>query len=65
MAERFKQQNDQKNCVEEDEGKEVLVIAVTQAIVYERTMMVKVLNTLVADGTVERCLGLDHLAVRA
>ena len=61
----LEEENEEEKCVAEDECEEVLVIAVAQAVVYERTVMVKVLNALVADGTMEGSLRLDDLAVRA
>lgn len=65
MPERFEEENEEENCVAEDECEEVLVIAVAQAVVDERTVMIKVLDALVADGAMEGCFGLDDLAVRA
>ena len=61
----LEEENEQENRVAEDECEEVLVITVAQAVVDERTVMVKVLNALVTDGTMEGCFGLDDFAVRA
>ena len=65
MPDRLEEENEEENCVAEDECEEELVIAVAQAVVDERTVMVKVLNALVTDGTMEGCFGLYDLAVRA
>ena len=65
MPDRLEEENEEESCVAEDECEEELVIAVAQAVVDERTVMVKVLNALVADGAMEGCFGLDDFAVRA
>ena len=63
MAERLEEENHEEEGVAEDEGEEVLVIAVAQAVVYERAVMVEVLNALVANGAVEGGFRLNYLAV--
>jgi len=65
VPENFRQQDQQEEEVEEDEGEEVLVVPVAQAVIYEGTVMVKALDALIANSAVERCLRFDNFAVGA
>ena len=63
VAESLRQQDQKEEHVEEDEGDKVLVVPIAQAVVDERTVMVKVLDALVADIAVERRFRLDDFTV--
>ena len=56
MPQCFRQYHQQVERVKEDKGEKVAVISVPKTIVYEWTMMVKVLYTLATNSAVEGCL---------
>ena len=62
---RLKQDYEQVDRVDEDEGQEVLVVAISEAVVHEWAVVVEQFHASVADCAVERGLALDHLTARA
>ena len=62
---RLKEYDQQVDRVDEDEGQEVLVIAIPEAVVDEWAVVVEQLHASVADRAVERGLALDYFAARA
>ena len=63
VAESLRQQDQKEEHVEEDEGDKVLVVPIAQAVVDERTVVVKPFDTLVANRAMERSLRLDDFTV--
>ena len=65
MAKGLLEQTQKVQCIQEDEREEVLMITIAQAIIDEWTMVIKMLDTLMTERAVKRCLRLDNLTVGA
>lgn len=65
VSQSLRHQDAQINRESQYEHQEVLVVSVAKAIVDEGAVMVEKFDTSVANGAMERGLGLDHFAVGA
>jgi len=65
VAECLSQSESQVESIEGEEGQEVLVILVPEAVVYKGAVVVEKLNTSLANLAVEISFSLDHLIVGA
>jgi len=65
VSDRLQHDANQKDCVRTDEHHEILVVAIAQAVVDERAVVVKVLDAAAACIAVERCLSFHELIIGA
>ena len=65
MSNCFKPNHYDENQIRKHENQEVLVIAVAETVVYERTVVVEVLNASSAKHAVERRFSFYYLVVGA
>ena len=65
MAQRLNEQYEQEYSVEEDEGEEVFMVAVSKAIVYERAVVIEKFYAPFAYVAMKAGFTLDHFTVGA